>query len=36
MSDKTISLSDIAAAEKLLGIDYSIDERELIVDNLED
>ena len=36
MSDKTISLSDIAAAEKLLGIEYSQDERELMVDNLED
>ena len=36
MSDKTISLSDIAAAENLLGIEYSKDERELMVDNLED
>ena len=36
MSDKTISLSDIAAAENLLGIEYSQDERELMVDNLED
>jgi aldehyde:ferredoxin oxidoreductase len=36
MSDKRISLSDIAAAEKLLGIEYSQDERELMADNLED
>ena len=36
MSDKTISQSDIEAAEKLLGIEYSQDERELMVDNLED
>ena len=36
MSEKKISLSDIAAAENLLGIEYSKDERELMVDNLED
>ena len=36
MSDKTISLSDIEAAENLLGIEYSQGERELMVDNLED
>jgi len=36
MSDRTISLSDIAAAEKLVGIEYSRDERELMVDNFED
>ena len=36
MGDKTISLSDIEAAEKLVGIEYSRDERELMVDNLED
>ena len=36
MSDYTIALSDIAAAENLLGIEYSQDERELMVDNLED
>ena len=32
MSDKTVSLSDIEAAENLLGIEYSQDERELMVD----
>jgi Asp-tRNA(Asn)/Glu-tRNA(Gln) amidotransferase A subunit family amidase len=36
MSDKTISLSDIEAAENLLGIEYSQGERELMADNLED
>ena len=36
MKDKTISVSDIAAAETLLGIEYSQGERELMVDNLED
>ena len=36
MDDKNISVSDIAIAEKLLGIEYSQDERDLMVDNLED
>ena len=36
MDDKNISVSNIAIAEKLLGIEYSQDERDLMVDNLED
>ena len=36
MDDKNISVSDIAIAEKLLGIEYSQDERDLMVDNLDD
>ena len=36
MNKYALSVSDIAAAEKLLGIEYSQAERELMVDNMED
>ena len=34
MKEKKLSVSDIATAEKLLGIEYSDAERELMVDNI--
>lgn len=35
MSEKQLTTADIAAAENLLGIDYTLAERELMADNLE-
>jgi Asp-tRNA(Asn)/Glu-tRNA(Gln) amidotransferase A subunit family amidase len=35
MDDEKITTADIAAAEKLMGIEYTPDEREFMVDNLD-